>query len=327
MEVKPSTTLEQQLNILSERGMKLDEPLARQWLTSVSYYRLSGYWYAYRVLPEDANPKQPVRLDQFVEGTSFTEVAGLYEFDRKLRTLVHDGIERIEVALRTRVGEWIVQNDALAYCNPSLFREGFDHVAWLAKVYGRIVRARSSNAAILHYANEYGHYPFWVVAEVLDFSDVSLLFDGLPADAQHSISTDFGFDVDAGKLNSKQKKSYHDKDPLVRWCEQLTVVRNVCAHHARLFNRHLTPASTNAFRTIPALSSLPDWQSDKLYGALLVMAFMLRTISPGTTWPSKLTKLIHTDFEKLSLRSIAEMGFPDNWEDSLNASHKSESSI
>lgn len=327
MEVKPSTTLEEQLNILSERGMRLDEPLARQWLTSVSYYRLSGYWYAYRVLPEDANPKKPVRLDQFVKGTSFTEVAGLYEFDRKLRTLVHDGIERIEVALRTRVGEWIVQNDALAYCNPSLFREGFDHVAWLAKVYGRIVRARSSNAAILHYANEYGHYPFWVVAEVLDFSDVSLLFDGLPADAQHSISTSFGFDVDADKLNSKQKKSYHDKDPFVRWCEQLTVVRNVCAHHARLFNRHLTPASTNAFRTIPALSSLPDGQSDKLYGALLVMAFMLRTISPGTTWPSKLTNLIHTDFENLSLRSIAEMGFPDNWEDSLNDSHKSESSI
>lgn len=309
MEVKPSTTLEQQLNILSERGMKLDEPLARQWLTSVSYYRLSGYWYAYRVLPEDANPKQPVRLDQFVEGTSFTEVAGLYEFDRKLRTLVHDGIERIEVALRTRVGEWIVQNDALAYCNPSLFREGFDHVAWLAKVYGRIVRARSSNAAILHYANEYGHYPFWVVAEVLDFSDVSLLFDGLPADAQHSISTDFGFDVDAGKLNSKQKKSYHDKDPLVRWCEQLTVVRNVCAHHARLFNRHLTPASTNAFRTIPALSSLPDGQSDKLYGALLVMAFMLRTISPGTTWPSKLTKLIHTDFENSAYAVSLKWGF------------------
>lgn len=313
MEIKPSTTLEQQLDILSERGMRLDESLARQWLTNVSYYRLSGYWYTYRVLPEDANPKKPVRLDQFVDGTSFTEVAGLYEFDRKLRTLVHDGIERIEVALRTCIGEWIVKRGALAYCEPSLFREGFDHVAWLARVYGRIVRAKSSNAAILHYANEYGHYPFWVVAEVLDFSDVSLLFDGLPANAQHSISTSFGFDVNADQLNSKQKKSYYDKDPLVRWCEQLTVVRNVCAHHARLFNRHLTPVSTNAFRTIPALSSLPDGQSDKLYGALLIMAFMLRTISPGTTWPSKLTDLIHTDFENLSLRSIAEMGFPDNW--------------
>ena len=155
------------------------------------------------------------------------------------------------------------------------------------------------------------------MAEVLDFSDVSRMFSGLPVNVQHSISADFGFRIAVDKLSSKQKKSYYDQDPLVRWCEQLTIVRNVCAHHARLFNRHLTPASTNAFRTITALSSLPDGQSDKLYGALLVMAFMLRTISPGTTWPSKLAGLIQKDFENLSLRSITEMGFPDNWEASL----------
>jgi Abortive infection bacteriophage resistance protein len=322
-QVKQPTTLEEQLELLSKRGMALDGSLARQWLSNVSYYRLSGYWYPYRVLPESVDPKDPVRLDDFVEGTSFCEVAALYEFDRKLRALVHDGIERIEVALRTRVGEWITQYGALAYREPSLFREGFDHVAWLARVYGRVVRAKSSNAAIQHYVNKYGQYPFWVVAEVLDFSDVSFLFDGLPVDAQHRISTSLGFDVNADQLNSKQKKSYYDRDPLVRWCEQLTVVRNVCAHHARLFNRHLTPASTNAFRTITALSSLPDGQSDKLYGALLVMAFMLRTISPGTTWPSKLTGLIQKDFENLSLRSITEMGFPDNWEASLDTPHRS----
>ena len=77
------------------------------------------------------------------------------------------------------------------------------------------------------------------------------------------------------------------------------------------------PVSTNAFRTIPALSSLPNGQSDKLYGALLVMAFMLRTISPGTTWPMKLIDLIRKDFNTLDLRSISEMGFPNNWEASL----------
>lgn len=316
-QVKQPTTLEEQLELLSKRGMSLDKPLALQWLSNVSYYRLSGYWYPYRVLAASDDPKKPVRLDDFVDGTSFCEVASLYEFDRKLRALVHDGMERIEVALRTRVGEWITQHGALAYRESSLFREGFDHVAWLARVYSRVARAKSSNAAIRHYENKYGHYPFWVVAEVLDFSDVSRMFSGLPVDVQHSISADFGFRIAVDKLSSKQKKSYYDQDPLVRWCEQLTVVRNVCAHHARLFNRHLTPASTNAFRTITALSSLPDGQSDKLYGALLVMAFMLRTISPGTTWPSKLTGLIQKDFENLSLRSITEMGFPDNWEASL----------
>ncbi|WP_281510802.1 Abi family protein [Corynebacterium belfantii] len=317
-QVKPPTTLEEQLELLSKRGMTLDEPLARQWLANVSYYRLSGYWYPYRVLPKNADYRHPLRLDNFVSGTSFSEVAGLYEFDRKLRALVHDGIERIEVALRTRIGEWCTQHGALAYREPALFREEFDHSSWLATVEARIERAKSSNAAIKHYADKYGQYPFWVVTEVLDFSDVSILFSGLPVHTQHSISTGLGFHVAVDRLNSKQKKSYYGQDPLARWCEQLTIVRNVCAHHARLFNRHFTPASTNAFRTIPALASLPRGQSDKLYGALLMMAFMLYTISPGTTWPSKLTDLIRTDFENLSLRSITEMGFPDNWETSLN---------
>ena len=98
-QVKDPTTIDEQIHILSERGMQVDADLARQWLRSVSYYRLSGYWYPYREQLESA-PRMPVRADTFVLGSTFTEVAGLYEFDRKLRTLVHDGIERIEIALR-----------------------------------------------------------------------------------------------------------------------------------------------------------------------------------------------------------------------------------
>ena len=87
-QVKDPTTIDEQIHILSERGMQVDADLARQWLRSVSYYRLSGYWYPYREQLESA-PRMPVRADTFVQGSTFTEVAGLYEFDRKLRTLVH----------------------------------------------------------------------------------------------------------------------------------------------------------------------------------------------------------------------------------------------
>ena len=120
-QVKDPTTIDEQIHILSERGMRVDADLARQWLRSVSYYRMSGYWYPYREQLESA-PRMPVRADTFVQGSTFTEVAGLYEFDRKLRTLVHDGIERIEIALRTRVGEWIVARGPLAYEAKDLFR-------------------------------------------------------------------------------------------------------------------------------------------------------------------------------------------------------------
>lgn len=94
--VKPFTTVLQQAALLRSHGMKLDDEHARQWLTAVGYYRLSGYWYVYR----DFNADGVTRSDDFVPRTCLADVVALYEFDRKLGTLVHDGIERIEVAVR-----------------------------------------------------------------------------------------------------------------------------------------------------------------------------------------------------------------------------------
>lgn len=85
--------------MLRERGMSVDESLARQWLSNVSYYRLSAYWFLAR-LPNSAGGK----MDAFHPGTSFKDAVALYEADRKLRTLIHDGIKRVEVAMRTRIG-------------------------------------------------------------------------------------------------------------------------------------------------------------------------------------------------------------------------------
>lgn len=312
--VKQPTSLAQQIDILKSKGMSVDESLARQWLFGVSYYRLSGYWYSYRILPASADPKQPKRLDEFIAGTTFEEVVALYEFDRKLRTLIHDGMERIEVAMRTRVGELLAARGALSYQDPSLFREDFDHAAWLVVAQKRVERAHKRNAAIARYLDNYDDYPFWVLADVLDFSDISKLYEGLPLQDQRAISESCGFHVDVECLNAKQKRSYYRQDPLVRWLEQLTVLRNTCAHHGRVWNRHLTPASSNAFLTIDQLESLPRGQSDQLYGALLVMAFMLNTISPGTAWPRKLRRLIETEYLPLSGRTLGEMGFPDGWQ-------------
>ncbi|WP_223875090.1 Abi family protein [Nanchangia anserum] len=294
--------------------MLIDEPLARQWLSSVSYYRLSGYWYTYRILPTPHDRRQPKRLDEFIPGTTFSEVAALYEFDRKLRTYIHDGMERIEVAMRTRIGELLVAKGALAYRDSSLFRDDFDHKSWLLTAHRRVERARKRNQAIAHYAAHYDDYPFWVLADVLDFSDISRLYDGLHIDDQRSISTSYGFIVDPTRLTAKQKRRYYRRDPLAGWLEQLTVLRNTCAHHGRVWNRHLTPASCNAFSTIEDLSSLPRHQSDQLYGALLVMAFMLNTISPGTSWHHKLRQLINTEFLQLPGRNPEEMGFPSDWQ-------------
>lgn len=96
---KPALTIDEQIGLLEKRGLSIhDHDRAARHLSNISYYRLSAYMLPYRLV--DACGKY---MDQFVAGTTWDCVYDLYKFDRKLRLLVFDAIERIEIALRTQV--------------------------------------------------------------------------------------------------------------------------------------------------------------------------------------------------------------------------------
>ncbi|WP_130864844.1 Abi family protein [Acidipropionibacterium timonense] len=306
--LKSATTVDEQIALLRSRGMDVNDDLAGQWLTNVSYYRLSAYWYPARSFNFSGE-----RGDVFAPGTSFTDVVALYEADRKLRMLVHDGMERVEVTLRTRLGEVLCHPDPLAYTDPSRFRASFDHAGWLRTARKRIGRAGKNNEAIKHYRYNYaGQYPFWVLAEVLDFADVSQLFEGLATKDQRVIAEGLGFVVNLSALSKNQRQKAKAQSPLVRWLEQLTIIRNICAHHGRLWNKSFTPAPTAALKTLPQFSQLPDGQSERIYGALSVMAQILRITSPCTTWPEKVRALITREFRENPLVTDSALGLPAN---------------
>lgn len=311
--LKPATTITQQVQLLRTRGMSVDGELANQWLSNVSYYRLSAYWYPARDLTPDG-----LRLDSFEEGTSFADAVALYEADRKLRTLVHDGMERVEVTMRTRIGERLGLVDPLSYTDPSRFRPTFDHPKWIATAENRIKRASKHNEAVKHYRSEYGgRYPIWVLAEVLDFVDVSRLFEGLPARDQRGIAEALGFAIDLSQLSPSQQRKVKNQSPLVRWMEQLTVIRNTCAHHGRLWNKSFAPASTTALRTRREFATLPEGQSERVFGAMVIMSHILRSVSPGTTWPEKVSTLLDTWFIPNPLVTASALGVPDDWDGTL----------
>ena len=305
---KVFTTIHQQLELLSARGMNLDQSEAGAWLEHVGYYRLSGYWYPYRV-PSD-EPKQ--RLDNFVAGTSFHDVALLYEFDRKLRGLVFDGIERLEVALRAALAAHVGEISPLAYLEPDTFRSSFEFVSWLETVNKRIERAQERNDAIRHwYAHHEGSVPIWIVIEILDFSDISILYSGLPTAAQWAIADQLGLTVNLDELTKNQRDAALKRHPLARWLQQITIARNVCAHHGRLWNQHFLPVSTAALRTNPKLSSLPAKESKHLYGVIELITCVLTIVSPGSSWRAKIDKLITSEFMPIQARSISEIGYPE----------------
>lgn len=313
MEVKPFKSIEEQVDLLASRGLALNRDEAARWLRNVGYYRLSGYWYPYRL--QGTGPGGG-RISDLEPGTALDSVAQLYEFDRKLRTLIHDGIERVEVALRSHTSYQLGRPGPLAYREPELFRPDFDHGDWLKTAGRRVARARRHSEPIKHHEAYYGgDMPIWVLMEVLDFADVSKMFSGLRAADQFAVAEAFNVRVDLSQLGANQRTKAKKRHPLARWFEQLTVLRNTCAHHARVWNRSFVPAGTAGLRTIDDMGSLPADQSEQVYGALTLMAFLLQEISPGTTWPTKVRSLIDDSFISIPSRHVAEMGFPADWRD------------
>jgi abortive infection bacteriophage resistance protein len=90
---KPPLSFEAQVDLLIDRGMEIaDRTRAKRYLAHLNYYRLAAYWLPF----EQDHPTH-----RFRPGTNFDQVLEHYIFDRELRLLVMDAIERIEVSLRT----------------------------------------------------------------------------------------------------------------------------------------------------------------------------------------------------------------------------------
>ncbi|MDF5956322.1 Abi family protein [Pseudomonas aeruginosa] len=134
--LKPRMSFEDQLNQLIQRGMTItDRALALECLSRIGYYRLSGYWYAFRerndVIMLDGG-KKPSKLkvtkvptDDFKPGATFQNAVDLYVFDKQLRLLAMDALERIEIGLRVDITHGLGVLDPFAYMQPGLLHKDF----------------------------------------------------------------------------------------------------------------------------------------------------------------------------------------------------------
>ena len=84
------------VNLLESRGLQIcDRNKAIQYLDNIGYYRLSAYMYPLLKMPKTAH--------LYKEGSTFKKVMMLYRFDKKLRLLMFNEIEKIEIAIRRAV--------------------------------------------------------------------------------------------------------------------------------------------------------------------------------------------------------------------------------
>lgn len=290
--IKPALSFHDQVTQLSTRGLVIgDTAAAEQKLANISYYRLSAYWYPFRQLT-NGDISQSFRA-----GASFDDAVALYEFDRKLRTLLMDAIERVEIAVRTQVTYVMAHRyGAFAHTNPQNFHDGFSHADWLTKI--DTETSRSQEAFIEHYRDKYDGFPalpIWMLTEVLSLGTLSRLYHGLKNEDRAEVSNKF--DLHYRKLGG--------------WLHALTYVRNVCAHHGRIWNRELAIRST---RDRDAVWNPPITPTNsRIFYILLILRYLLRETGNGDMWAAECNDLLRPIVNN-PLWLVA-MGFPDDWED------------
>ena len=151
---KPALTFDQQLDRLRDRGLLIDDrAFALSKLKVISYFRLSAYSYPFRIRDEQSNVSS-----NFISGANFNEIIKLYEFDRHLRLMVMDAIERVEVYIRTLFAYHLGHAyGPFGHTDASNFHPKFDHARWLEKIEEEA--ERSSDTFIKHYKRKYSGFP------------------------------------------------------------------------------------------------------------------------------------------------------------------------
>lgn len=283
---QPSLSISNQLLLLKERRLIIEDPnLAEHILKTIGYYRLKSYF-------------QPFLLDQrnshngFKTGTTFSNILHLYLFDRELRLLVIDAIERIEVALRNILSSTMSHHHGPHWYlhEPSFTSEKF-HKNFLKEVFDHLKRSQES--FVKNYYSRYSypeHPPSWMVMECLSFGMLSKAYANI---RDRRVRKEIG---DALGQFSETIKS---------WIRALTFTRNVCAHHARLWNRFFInkPAKIKTDHSSPANESPFSMQAH-------IIIQLLNTIDPSHHWKNRLYSL----FEKYeAVISFSDMGFSEEW--------------
>lgn len=318
---KPFKAIREQRELLESRGMTMSDTTdAERWLNAVGYYRLSGYWYPYRVRTRPPSGP-PVIEDAFQPGTSFERVLELYDFDRKLKLLALDAIERIEVVMRMRIGHTLGRHGAFAHTDPAALSAEFTgiatpappaHAEWLDSAHAKWLRkvgqeqSRSKEEFVKHFTRKYGGpLPVWVVTEILDFGGLSRLYEGLKQKDRDDIAASFGLTDNSGAGHGAA---------LVSWMKNLNYIRNTCAHHSRLWNRNIDVQLSHRH-----LSAVPELRhaaspavTKRVYASLVVLAYLLPHASPGSAWTADIVGHVTTGLAAMN-RSDSEMGFPPNW--------------
>ncbi|PKG43924.1 Abi family protein [Psychroflexus sp. MES1-P1E] len=275
---KQAITIAQQIDQLKTRGLAIsNEAIATAYLSNISYYRLGEYWYVMQ-----SDKKNHI----FKPNSNFTDVVALYNFDAKLRILLFEVIEKIEISLRTKLIYHLSHEiDPWWFQNFTLFTDSMALVKTLAKLEEEL--SRTKDVTIKNHKKKHREDlrfpPAWKSLEQTSFGALSKLYGNL----KPTVKSKDTIAKELGAVNHTYLPS---------WLQSIAQIRNFCAHHSRLWNRNLPGA--------PKLLSKPPnaWVLDvpkqhefqKLYTHMCLMKYMLNVIQPNNDFTQQLDNLFST---------------------------------
>ncbi|MBI4024009.1 MAG: Abi family protein [Verrucomicrobia bacterium] len=284
---KPPLTYEQQADLLIQRGLTVNRDLLIKRLQAVNYYRLSAYCRPFKQADNTFKP-----------GTTFDTVWQRYTFDRQFRLLVMDAIERVEIAIRSRlVYELVHRYGTFAQLDFRAFPgiPPVEHRRLLDELHENALK--SSEAFVGHFRRTYDEFPdipLWAAAETMTFGQMFTMFRRSEMHVQRAIATGYGI---KGKV-------------LLSWLLTLNYVRNLCAHHARLWNRELAIKPL-----IPYERHDPRWHAPspvdnhRIFVVITLLHYLMGRVAPQSHWRQRLYDL----FDRYPEIPLAAMGIPGDW--------------
>lgn len=291
MPTKPFKEYSELLELLKQRQMIVhDEGYALKKLTQVGYYRLSGFWHIARQA-ETAPPYS--LLEDFLPNTDFNQVYRLYIFDKKLRLLLLDIIERLEIHLRSVIAHEMSRHNPLAYQNSLYINPKYSqhYQQWQNRLNEKIAKSRDD--FVKWHKQIQKPLPFWAVVELWDFGMLSKYYSMLNKRHQNQIAKRFNIDNTA---------------TLISWLNEINILRNQSAHHSRIWNRKNNPIKV---LDNPYFAKLDfnDENKRRLFSRIAVLWYLIKQSSQNYHWLDKIYQLIEQDFPTLPNAKLSSMGY------------------
>ena len=284
-------SISDQISLLKGRGLVIgDDSYAKEQLGIISYFRLADYFQ-----PLEDNHS----LHTYKSDATFEDAVTLYYFDKELRSLIFTAIQSIEIALRSKmINHCALRYGAHWFMDFEWFKDRSIFMSTLKKIIGDT--ERSKEEYIKEYYQDYTSPilpPAWKTLEVITFGSLSKMYENLKEK------------VVKREIARELKVPTHLI--LENWIQCTAVMRNLCCHHNRIWNRRFAvkPQLPNRLegKWIISSTSLPV----KLYWLLCVFQYLEDAIHPENTFRTKLKELL----AKYPSVDVGAMGFPSDWQD------------